>query len=95
MPDSKLSTDPYASLPHVPDEIGITLIDGNAADMKVSLTEFLNEQRAIVASDLDQMRMNIAYAQKCAVKFEAVLAMIDNHLAELAQPVEPGQEVQS
>lgn len=72
-----------------------TFIDGNAADMKVSLTEFLNEQRAIVDSEVQQTIRSIVYLQSEVTRKKAILTMIDDHLAELAQPVEPGQEVQS
>lgn len=72
-----------------------TFIDGNAADMKVSLTDFLNEQRAIIASELSADRLALAFISSEIIRREAILTMLDDHLAELAQPVEPGQEVQS
>lgn len=64
-------------------------------EIKVSLSDFLNQQRAVISSELMEHGRSLAFQQEQVALKKAILTMIDHHLAELAQPVEPGQEVQS
>lgn len=57
-------------------------------ELTVSLSQFLNEQRSIIASDLSGDERGHAFITTEIARKKAILAMLDEQLSELAQPVE-------
>jgi len=77
---------------------GENLIDTSSEEQEVeamTMQQFMTEQRAVIYSDLQQHRLTHAHSQAMIERLTDSLNLIDDWFIEQAQPVEPGQEVQS